>query len=211
MVRAYHLIYGSFGIRFEVRYFIYICIFRSAPFCHDGDIFCPAPLLLESYKDVVQTADFVICAVRPWLIPQPKDKLISGLVSMIKEVKKVGKWFMRIQSAMQRKLIGETGWASQGVTTYGSPNSIANMRNYWREMALWSKENQLKVYMFEAFDESWKIDNNPNNKKFNGLVCGSEAYFGWWKRWNNSVPAVYLEKENGMIIKAPCHTFVDKT
>jgi len=48
--------------------------------------------------------------------------------------------------------------------------------------------------MFEAFDKSWKNTNDPKDKVCNKcfIECSSEAYYGRWKRKDDSIPAEYI-------------------
>jgi exo-beta-1,3-glucanase (GH17 family) len=58
------------------------------------------------------------------------------------------------------------------------------MAEYWKRMRKWSSENRVKIYMFEAFDEPWKLDKT------------AEEHYGWWNRPENSQES-YIEKSTG--------------
>lgn len=69
--------------------------------------------------------------------------------------------------------IGETGWATISNEYYGEggANAIDEYKAgiYHRLIRDWSDENNISVFYFEAFDESWKDAGNP---------LGSENHFG---------------------------------
>jgi exo-beta-1,3-glucanase (GH17 family) len=80
------------------------------------------------------------------------------------------------------KLIGETGWASAGTgagnggkTVTGNPQDTAR---YHKEVLQKAKEQGVKLFYFEALDEPWKGQNDPNNFNSN---------WGVW-HWDGSEP-----------------------
>ena len=69
--------------------------------------------------------------------------------------------------------IGETGWASSSNGFYGPDGTKATDEYkeglYYKLMRDWTAEKGMACFYFEAFDENWKDDKNPE---------GSENYFG---------------------------------
>ena len=69
--------------------------------------------------------------------------------------------------------IGETGWATFSTDFYGDLGTCAadeyKQQAYFMGINDWAKANDISVFFFEAFDESWKDFNNPS---------GSENHFG---------------------------------
>lgn len=69
--------------------------------------------------------------------------------------------------------IGETGWASLSSEAYGNLGSKATdeykSAAYYRLMRDWTNEQGISLFYFEAFDEQWKDNANPQ---------GSENHFG---------------------------------
>ena len=57
-------------------------------------------------------------------------------------------------------VIGEAGWATYTVGELHFPRagSEPKQKRYFNELMAWSKENNVNVFFFEAFDEPWKGD-----------------------------------------------------
>lgn len=68
-------------------------------------------------------------------------------------------------------IIGETGWASDGVGAGASPASAANAAKYFYDFYTLATEKDLTYYYFSAFDEPWKLPTLEANETV-------EAYFG---------------------------------
>lgn len=63
-----------------------------------------------------------------------------------------------IKAAKGKKvIISETGWPSQGEGLQGAFPSYENAIRYFINTQLWSKEENIDVFYFSSFDESWKI------------------------------------------------------
>lgn len=68
--------------------------------------------------------------------------------------------YQQVQTRFPNKylVITETGWptSSHGSRIRKEYATIANQHQYINDLEKWSKENDILVYMFEAFDEPWK-------------------------------------------------------
>lgn len=69
-------------------------------------------------------------------------------------------------------IITETGWPSQGENLRGAIPSMDYARNYFINTQLWSSEDQIPVFYFSSFDESWKV----------GAEGTVGAYWGIWDK-----------------------------
>lgn len=69
-------------------------------------------------------------------------------------------------------LITETGWPSQGENLKGAMPSMENARNYFINTQLWSSADDIPVFYFSSFDESWKV----------GAEGTVGAYWGIWDK-----------------------------
>jgi len=69
-------------------------------------------------------------------------------------------------------IITETGWPSMGETLKGSVPSEKSARDYFINTQLWSSNENIPVFYFSSFDESWKVGAE-------GVVG---AYWGIWDK-----------------------------
>lgn len=88
--------------------------------------------------------------------------------------------------------IGETGWATLSNGHYGPRGSKAcdeyKEALYYNHMRDWSKQENLSVFYFEAFNEQWKDAANPK---------GSENHFGLFKINGEAKYALWDLVDNG--------------
>lgn len=54
-------------------------------------------------------------------------------------------------------IIAETGWPSRGENTEAAEPSHSNAMKYFINVNNWRSKNQVEVFYFSSFDESWKI------------------------------------------------------
>jgi len=72
-------------------------------------------------------------------------------------------------------IVSETGWPSCGNAKGQSVPSPENSAKYFRAFVKWAKDNNVPYFYFEAFDESWKAnDEGPRG-----------ACWGIWDKYGN--------------------------
>lgn len=81
------------------------------------------------------------------------------------------------QQAMQagggkKVIITETGWPSKGSDFEGAHTSYENALKYFINAQKWSDEDQIEMFYFSSFDESWKV----------GSEGDVGAYWGLWDK-----------------------------
>ena len=57
----------------------------------------------------------------------------------------------------KKVIISETGWPSQGESLGGAEPSYDNVIKYFINTQLWSQQDDLEIFYFSSFDESWKV------------------------------------------------------
>ncbi|WP_341216836.1 glycosyl hydrolase family 17 protein [uncultured Wocania sp.] len=72
----------------------------------------------------------------------------------------------------KKVIISETGWPSEGEGLQGATPSYENAMKYFINTQLWSKEDNVDVFYFSSFDESWKV----------GAEGNVGAYWGIWDK-----------------------------
>ena len=71
----------------------------------------------------------------------------------------------------KKVIITETGWPSQGANLEGAFPSYENALKYFINAQNWSNDENIEMFYFSCFDESWKV--------------GSEGDVGaFWGLWN---------------------------
>ena len=72
----------------------------------------------------------------------------------------------------KKVIITETGWPSRGESFKDSHPSKENAIKYFINTQLWSKEEDIDIFYFSSFDESWKV----------GAEGEVGAYWGIWDK-----------------------------
>ncbi len=82
--------------------------------------------------------------------------------------------FNRAARAGQGKkvIISETGWPNKGTNLEGAFPSEENAIKYFINTQKWSKEDNIEIFYFSSFDESWKV----------GSEGDVGAYWGIWDK-----------------------------
>lgn len=75
----------------------------------------------------------------------------------------------------KKVIITETGWPSQGENLEGAYPGYENALKYFINAQNWSKEDNIEMFYFSAFDESWKISAEGD----------VGAYWGIWDKDEN--------------------------
>ncbi|MDG1779227.1 MAG: glycosyl hydrolase family 17 protein [Flavobacteriaceae bacterium] len=69
----------------------------------------------------------------------------------------------------KKVIITETGWPSEGASLEGAYPSYENALRYFINAQKWSKEDNVEMFYFSSFDESWKVDSEGDVGAFWGL------------------------------------------
>ncbi|MEM5565006.1 glycosyl hydrolase family 17 protein [Psychroserpens sp. AS72] len=72
----------------------------------------------------------------------------------------------------KKVIITESGWPNQGTNFEGSFPSRENAMKYFINAQQWSKEDDIDMFYFSSFDESWKV----------GAEGDVGAYWGLWDK-----------------------------
>jgi len=72
----------------------------------------------------------------------------------------------------KKVIISETGWPNVGEKFHGSEPSTINALKYFIDTQRWSQEEDIDVFYFSSFDESWKVTDEGD----------VGAYWGLWDK-----------------------------
>ena len=75
----------------------------------------------------------------------------------------------------KKVIITETGWPSQGSSLKDSNPSLENAVKYFINTQQWSRTDDVEIFYFSSFDESWKV----------GAEGDVGAYWGLWDSRGN--------------------------
>ena len=75
----------------------------------------------------------------------------------------------------KKVIITETGWPSKGESLGGAHSSVDNGMKYYINSQTWASKENIEMFYFSSFDESWKVGAE-------GIVG---AYWGLWDKNEN--------------------------
>jgi exo-beta-1,3-glucanase (GH17 family) len=82
--------------------------------------------------------------------------------------------YRRVQSVANGKhvIISETGWPNIGTAAGAAVPSLENAIKYFLDTFRWAEEENVEIFYFSSFDESWKVDAEGD----------VGAYWGLWDK-----------------------------
>ncbi|MEM7296919.1 MAG: glycosyl hydrolase family 17 protein [Bacteroidota bacterium] len=69
----------------------------------------------------------------------------------------------------KKVIISETGWPDKGTNLEGAFPSEENAIKYFINTQKWSQEEQIEIFYFSSFDESWKVGSEGDVGAFWGI------------------------------------------
>ncbi|MBW4670380.1 MAG: hypothetical protein KME60_23925 [Cyanomargarita calcarea GSE-NOS-MK-12-04C] len=143
-----------------------------------GNIANPNSSFYNELKTLIQNCDFILCNLYP----------AANTATPIEGVNGVAQAFNTIKTAVTaikpqcEVAIGETGWASQGISFNNTVNNTQNLLAYYQAIDKWAFEQKVTTYLFEAFDEPWKSNQNAQVPPANSWQGpnGAEGHYGLW-------------------------------
>ena len=80
--------------------------------------------------------------------------------------------FVKKVAPNKEVIISETGWPTKGESYGEALPSYENAARYFVETYEWANANNINVFYFSSFDESWKSDEEGE-------------YGAYWGLWDN--------------------------
>lgn len=116
---------------------------------------------------IVEISDIILCNCYPYWEGTDFEHSLQHMRHMYSQVVKAAKG--------KNVLITETGWPSDGKPLGGAVPTAENAMKYFINTNLWAKAEDIGVFYFSSFDESWKIGNEGD----------VGAYWGIWDKSGN--------------------------
>jgi len=114
--------------------------------------------------EITRACDVILCNCYPFWEGCPFESSLQYMKQMYNGAVLAGNG--------KEVIITETGWPSQGENLRGAIPSPEHARDYFINTQLWSAEDQVPVFYFSSFDESWKT----------GAEGTVGAYWGIWDK-----------------------------
>jgi exo-beta-1,3-glucanase (GH17 family) len=119
------------------------------------------------HPDISELCDVILTNCYPFWEGCPFEYSLRHMQSMYQQAKEAGKG--------KPVIITETGWPSKGEPLKGAHASYESALRYFINTQLWSKEDDIDIFYFSSFDESWKV----------GAEGEVGAYWGIWDKNEN--------------------------
>lgn len=110
---------------------------------------------------IADACDVILANCYPYWEACHMDYSLLYMKQMYQEALRAGKG--------KKVIITETGWPSQGSDLGVSHPSYDNALKYFINAQLWSEQDQIEMFYFSSFDESWKVDAEGDVGAFWGL------------------------------------------
>lgn len=99
--------------------------------------------------NLVEACDVILANCYPFWEGYSIDNAASYLQQMYALLQEV--------SMGKRIIISETGWPSEGTAIGNAVPSKLNVMKYFISIHEWQKQNNIELFYFSSFDESWKV------------------------------------------------------
>lgn len=116
------------------------------------------------HPEITELCDVILCNCYPFWEGTDYNYSLQHMQQMYRQAVEVAKG--------KRVIITETGWPSQGESLGNAVPSHINALKYFVNTQLWSIDENIEIFYFASFDESWKV----------GAEGDVGAYWGIWDK-----------------------------
>jgi len=116
---------------------------------------------------ITEICDVILANCYPFWEGCDQDYSLLYMKDMYNRAKRAGNG--------KRIIITETGWPNEGTNLEGAFPSEVNALKYFINAQKWSKEENIEMFYFSSFDESWKV----------GAEGDVGAFWGIWDKSEN--------------------------
>ncbi|MDG1277873.1 MAG: glycosyl hydrolase family 17 protein [Algoriphagus sp.] len=115
----------------------------------------------QDHPAVADACDVILANCYPFWEGCPLEHSLLYMKEMFRIATEAGKG--------KQVIITETGWPDQGSNLRGAEPSTENAIKYFINAQQWSKEENIELFYFSSFDESWKVGNEGDVGAFWGV------------------------------------------
>ncbi len=116
---------------------------------------------------VTAACDVILANCYPFWEGCPADHALLYMKDMYQRVVNVANG--------KKVIISETGWPNVGTATQGAVPSFDNAIKYFIDAYQWAEQDNIEIFYFSSFDESWKV----------GAEGDVGAFWGLWDKDGN--------------------------
>jgi len=118
----------------------------------------------EDHPKVTEACDLILANCYPFWEGCPADYSLLYMKDMYRRAVRAGNG--------KRVIITETGWPNVGTAERGAVPSVDNAIKYFINAYLWAAEEDIEIFYFSSFDETWKVADEGD----------VGAYWGLWDK-----------------------------
>ena len=115
----------------------------------------------EDRPRITEACDVILANCYPFWEGCDQDYSLLYIKDMYNKALRAGKG--------KKVIISETGWPSEGTNLDGAFPSFENYLKYFINIINWTEEEEIEVFYFSSFDESWKVGAEGDVGAFWGL------------------------------------------
>lgn len=116
---------------------------------------------------IAEACDIILCNCYPFWEGTHIDNALNHMKSMYYQAREAGKG--------KKVIITETGWPSAGQNISNAMPGLENAMRYFINSQLWAHDEDIEMFYFSSFDETWKT----------GSEGDVGAHWGIWDKEEN--------------------------
>ncbi|MDJ0910009.1 MAG: glycosyl hydrolase family 17 protein [Woeseiaceae bacterium] len=121
----------------------------------------------EVHPRITEACDVILANCYPFWEGCPAEHALLYMKEMYRRAQRAGNG--------KKVIISETGWPNIGTPTDGAVPSLENAIKYFIDTYQWAEQDDIEVFYFSSFDETWKVDAEGD----------VGAYWGLWDKDGN--------------------------
>ena len=140
-------------------------ISRAKAACPNVEVgYVDAYFKFAEHPRVTAACDVVLANCYPFWEECPAEHALLYMQEMYRRARGVANG--------KRVIISETGWPNTGTAEGGAVPSLGNAIKYFLDTFRWAESDNIDIFYFSSFDESWKVDAEGD----------VGAYWGLWNK-----------------------------